>query len=65
MPKLSGEKLAAELIRIRPGIPILLCTGFSVPIPEEKAASLGIRGFLLKPVVMKDLANKIREILDV
>jgi hypothetical protein len=31
---------------------------------EEKAASLGINGFLWKPIVMKDLARKIREVLD-
>jgi len=31
---------------------------------EEKASSLGIKGFLLKPIIMKDLAQKIREVLD-
>jgi CheY-like chemotaxis protein len=64
MPNMSGDKLAVELTKICPGIPILLCTGFSETMPEEKAASLGIKGFLLKPIVMKDLSQKIREILD-
>jgi CheY-like chemotaxis protein len=63
MPNMSGEKLAVELIGIRPDIPILLCTGFSETLSEETAASLGIRGFLLKPVVMRDLSQKIREVL--
>ena len=64
MPNMSGDKLAGELTKIRPGIPILLCTGFSEAMSEEKAASLGIKGFLLKPIIMKDLAHKIREVLD-
>jgi PAS domain S-box-containing protein len=64
MPNMSGEKLAAELIKIRPDIPILLCTGFSERILEEKAVPIGIKGFLMKPIVRKDLAKKIREVLD-
>ena len=64
MPNMPGDKLSAELIKIRPDIPILLCTGFSEIMSEEKATSLGIKGFLLKPIVMKDLAQKIREVLE-
>jgi PAS domain S-box-containing protein len=64
MPNMSGDKLSAELIKIRSEIPTLLCTGFSETISEEKAASLGIKGFLLKPIVMKDFSQKIREVLD-
>jgi len=64
MPNLSGDKLAVELIKIRPDIPILLCTGFSEKIPQKKAASLGIKDFLMKPIAGKDLAQKIRKVLD-
>ncbi len=64
MPNMAGDKLAIELIKIRPDIPILLCTGFSEMMLEEKAASIGIKGILLKPIVMKDLSHKIREVLD-
>jgi len=64
MPHMPGDKLSAELIKIRPDIPILLCTGFSETMSEEKTASLGISGFVLKPIVMKDLFQKIRETLD-
>jgi hypothetical protein len=38
--------------------------GKSESMSEEKAASLGIKGFLLKPIVMKNLSQKIREVLD-
>ena len=64
MPKLAGDKLAAELMKIRPETPIILNTGYSDSMTEEKAAALGIKGFLYKPVGMHDLSKKIREILD-
>jgi PAS domain S-box-containing protein len=64
MPNMSGDKLSVELTKIRPDIPVLLCTGFSETMSEEKAASVGIKSFLLKPIVMKDLAQNIREVLD-
>ena len=64
MPKMSGDKLAMELIRIRPDIPILLCTGFSETMTNEKTKTLGIKGLLMKPVIKNDLAKKIREVLD-
>jgi response regulator RpfG family c-di-GMP phosphodiesterase len=47
-----------------PVIPVVLCTGFSERMPEERAKTLGIKGFLMKPIVMKDLSKTIREVLD-
>ncbi|SDT84808.1 response regulator [Desulfobacula phenolica] len=64
MPNMPGDKLSAQLIKINPDIPILLCTGFSEAVSKEKAAALGIKGFLMKPIVMKDFADKIREVLE-
>ena len=63
MPNMSGDKLSVELTKICPEISVLLCTGFSETMSEERAASLGINGFLLKPIMMKDLSHKIREVL--
>ena len=64
MPGMSGDKLAGKLLKIRPGIPLVICTGFSQIMDSEKAGSLGFKGFLYKPVVMKDLACAIRDALD-
>jgi two-component system, cell cycle sensor histidine kinase and response regulator CckA len=64
MPNMNGMQLAAELIAIRPDIPIILCTGFSDRINEKKAEALGIGGLLMKPVGMKDLAQKVRELFE-
>ena len=64
MPNMTGDKLAVELIKIRSEIPVILCTGFSEMMSKEKAQSLGIEGFLMKPVVLKDLSGMIRKVLD-
>jgi PAS domain S-box-containing protein len=64
MPYLTGEKLAQKLLKIRPDIPIILCTGYSEFINEEKSKETGIEGFLMKPIVMKDLAETVRKALD-
>ncbi len=64
MPDMTGDKLAGELIVIRPDIPVILCTGFSELINEENAAAHGIRGFLMKPVNISELAGMIRKVLD-
>ncbi|WP_319574887.1 ATP-binding protein [uncultured Desulfobacter sp.] len=64
MPGLTGDRLAQEVLAIRPDIPILLCTGFSEKIDRQKAKHLGIKGFLMKPVVKSDMARMVRQILD-
>ena len=64
MPDLTGTDLARELLALQPALPILLCTGFSEKMNAEKAKSLGIQGFLMKPVIMSELARMIREVLD-
>ena len=64
MPHLTGVELARELLDMEPNLPIILCTGFSEKINAEQAARLGIRGFLMKPVVIRELAEMIREVLD-
>ncbi len=63
MPHMPGDKLAAELIKIRPDIPILICTGFSESLTEENIKPLGIRGLVFKPIIVRDLAQKIRDAL--
>jgi signal transduction histidine kinase/ActR/RegA family two-component response regulator len=64
MPQMTGDKLAQELMRIKPDIPVILCTGFNEMITEEKALQLGIDKFVMKPVVKDELAATIRSVLD-
>ncbi len=64
MPTMTGYKLAIELGKILPNIPTILCTGYSEIMTKEKAASLGINEFLMKPISMVDLSITIRSVLD-
>ena len=64
MPNLTGLQLSQELLEIRPDIPIIICTGFSEQVDKEYAKKVGIREFVLKPVVKAELSNIIRKVLD-
>jgi len=64
MPHITGDKLAQELLKIRPDIPIILCTGHSKRISEEKAKELGIRVFVMKPISTRVMAETVRKALD-
>jgi PAS domain S-box-containing protein len=64
MPGLRGDNLARELMKIRPDIPVILSTGFSNQISEEKAREMGIRAFVTKPLTAHVLANTVRRVLD-
>jgi len=63
MPHMTGEDLAMEMRRLRPDVPIILCTGFSYSMTAERAPALGIDAFLMKPLVTRDLAVTIRHVL--
>jgi len=64
MPHMTGDKLAKELLKIRHDIPIILCTGYSERVSEGNAKEMGIKEFVMKPLVMRDLAKVIRKVLD-
>jgi len=64
MPNMTGAQLAGEIKKIRPQIPIILFTGYSYQMNEEKSKALGIQGFLMKPVIKKELARIIRKVLE-
>ena len=64
MPNMTGKELAKEIMSIRSGMPIILCTGFSEQIDKVRAKEMGISAYLMKPIVMSDIADTIREVLD-
>ena len=64
MPGMTGFDLAQSMLQIRPDLPIILCTGYSNQVSEEKISSYGIRGFAMKPLTKKQLASLIRKLLD-
>jgi len=64
MPGMSGDRLAQEMLKLRQDIPVILCTGYSEQMTEEKAKELGARELIMKPMEIRDLAQTIRKVLD-
>jgi CheY-like chemotaxis protein len=64
MPAIPGDKLAAQTKALRPDIPIIMATGFSEQIMGQDLLNLGIAKIVLKPLLMRDIAIAIREVLD-
>ena len=64
MPNMNGDKLAGELMNIRPDIPVIISTGYSKKISDERAAKIGIKAFAMKPISKAELAKTVRKVLD-
>ncbi|MBU1154496.1 MAG: PAS domain S-box protein [Proteobacteria bacterium] len=64
MPEMTGAKLSQKILALRPDTPIIICTGFSQQLDDEKAKALGIRKLLMKPLSRGTLARAVREALD-
>ena len=64
MPGMTGGELARRLMAIRPDIPVILCSGFSEQMTEERARSMGVRSYVMKPLNLHDLAFLVRAVLD-
>jgi CheY-like chemotaxis protein len=64
MPDMTGVDLAAEILTLKPDMPIILCTGFSHLVDADKAKAAGIKAFVMKPLTKREIARTIREVLD-
>ncbi len=63
MPEMTGADLARKIMSMRPDIPVVLCTGYSETINEEKAREIGIRAFVMKPFTHRDIAEVVSKAL--
>jgi CheY-like chemotaxis protein len=64
MPGLTGLELARSMLRLRPDLPIILCTGYSAALSAKEAYAVGIKSFLAKPLDTRILAEAVRGLLD-
>jgi len=64
MPKISGAELITAIRATRPDIPVIMCTGFSEIMNEEKAHRLKINKLVMKPLTVKELAQAVRQVLE-
>lgn len=63
MPQMSGVDLAQALLQIRPGMPILIASGYFVPADNEKARSLGLPDLFLKPDTIEKLGHALHRVI--
>ena len=64
MPKLTGDRLAVELMKIRPDIPVILCTGYNNSINPETVSKIGVSALSYKPISKRELAKTVRSVLN-
>ena len=64
MPKMTGKELSENLLRIKPSLPVILCTGFSASMDENRAAAIGIKALIFKPILKRNIAQTIRKVLE-
>ncbi|MGE5258516.1 MAG: PAS domain S-box protein [Hyphomicrobiales bacterium] len=63
MPGMTGDVLARELMRIRPGLPVIICTGYSQAMDPQRAKQRGIKACVMKPILVNEIAAAIRKAL--
>jgi PAS domain S-box-containing protein len=64
MPGMTGDALAKELMNVRPNVPVIICTGYSQAVDNERARKIGIKAFVMKPILINELASAVRKVLD-
>jgi len=63
MPKMTGTDFAQSLLEIRPNLPIILTTGYSANLTNERVRAMGIRELLLKPLTVQLLGEAVHRAL--
>lgn len=63
MPKMTGTELSKKLQEVKPGIPIILCSGDNESGDNTSAEETGITTYLVKPVKNADMVNEVKSIL--
>jgi CheY-like chemotaxis protein len=63
MPNMTGMEFAREVLKIRPDIPIILCTGFSDAVSYDRLRDIGIGDLIMKPILKNDLVASISRLL--
>lgn len=64
MPEMTGDKLSEQILAIRPDLPIIMCTGYSELLDETQVKQIGIKAMLMKPIILSELAQTVRKVLD-
>jgi CheY-like chemotaxis protein len=63
MPGMSGVDLVKAVHEIKPGFPVILCTGHSKLISKDDIPALGIKRYLSKPTFGNELTEAVKQVL--
>lgn len=63
MPSMNGDQLASELKKLKPNLPVVLCTGFGSEIAEQQVKDLGLNGFLIKPIARNTMLETVSRLV--
>ncbi len=64
MPEMGGREVYDHLKEINPDIKVLLSSGYSANVPVMEILERGCNGFIQKPFNMKQLSQKLRDVLE-
>lgn len=64
MPQMTGTTLCEKVKQVNRNIPVIVCSGYTSMVDENRVNELGIDAFLMKPLEKKLLARTIRNVLD-
>lgn len=64
MPNLTGINMAKAMLDIRQDMPIIICSGYTSAVAASRAQSIGVKLFMMKPYMRRDLAINVRKALD-
>ncbi|TKB06923.1 ATP-binding protein [Desulforhopalus sp. IMCC35007] len=64
IPQMTGAEMSEQMLALRPDLPIIICTGYSEVLDADTASRMGIAFFVLKPVIIHQLAIQMRKIFD-
>jgi PAS domain S-box-containing protein len=64
MPLMTGDEMAAKMLTVRPGLPIVICTGYSEKITQAMIQHLGVQALIMKPLVRREMALAVRQALE-
>lgn len=64
MPHMTGLQLLSKIRQLREDIPVLITTGFSEQLDNAKSSAIGVNGYLNKPVLLEELGDTVRMVLD-
>jgi FixJ family two-component response regulator len=63
MPTMTGVEVATELLRLRPGLPLIIATGFNANWTVDAVRALGVHDLVAKPLSAASLAQTIHRAL--